>query len=147
MPAAPGQSLSGSFGSLWGSPQTMTNNWIFIALTYTNTAGGTANEYTGTTNSPAALAGTLTSVGSIACSSVTNYILVGNRGSGNRGFPGSLDNVRFYNGAASLQFITNIQAGDLLPPVVPPVIAAPTLTNLPATAVQGTYAALNGQVV
>ncbi len=141
-----GPTAAGLFGALGASPQTMTNNWFFVAITYTNTAGGTVNIYTGTTNSTAILASTLAAVGSIAWSSVTNYVLVGNRGAGDRGFPGSLDNVRFFKGAGDLQFVTNLQAADL-PSVTPPVITAPMLTNLPATGVQGSYAILNGQII
>jgi hypothetical protein len=141
-----GPTAASVFGALGASPATMTNNWFFVAITYTNTSGGTVNIYTGTTNATATLAATLTAAGSIAWSSVTNFILLGNRGAGDRGFPGAIDNVRFYNGAASLQFITNLQAGDL-PAVTPPVITTPTLTNLPATSVLGTYATLNGQII
>ena len=53
-----GPIAAGLFGALGASPQTMTNNWLFVAITYTNTAGGTVNIYVGTTNSPAILAST-----------------------------------------------------------------------------------------
>jgi autotransporter-associated beta strand protein len=108
-----GPVASGLFGSLGASPQTMTNNWFFVAITYTNAGGGTVNIYLGTTNSVATLAGTLTAVGSLPWSSSTNYILAGNRGAGDRGLPGSIDNLRIFNGAGSLQFIDNVQAADL----------------------------------
>ncbi|MGD1088567.1 MAG: glycoside hydrolase family 2 TIM barrel-domain containing protein [Verrucomicrobiota bacterium] len=110
-----GPVASGLFGTLGASPQAMTNNWFFVAISYTNTGGGTVNIYIGTTNSVATLASTLTAVGSLPWSSSTNYILVGNRGAGDRGLPGSIDNLRIFNGAGNLQFIDNVQAADLSP--------------------------------
>jgi autotransporter-associated beta strand protein len=115
-----GPTSGNAFGSLGASPQTMTNQWFFVAITYTNSSSGTVNIYTGTANSPASLVATLTGVapgtaGAINWSSITNYMDVGNSwkdNDGDRTFPGSIDNVRIFNGAGNLQFIDNVQAAD-----------------------------------
>src|ERR1017187_5149055 len=128
--ASTGPIASGLFGTLGASPQTMTNNCFFVAITYTNTGAGTVNIYIGTTNSAATLAATLTAVGSLPWSSSANYILVGNRGAADRGLPGSIDNLRIFNGAGDLQFIDNVQAADLP--------AASSVTNVTWTGNAGT---------
>jgi len=108
------------FGTLGTSPATMTNQWIFVAASYTTLAGGTVNLYVGTTNSAAALVSTLSGVGTIAWSSATNYIFIGNRGDGTRSLPGTMDDVSFYSGALTLNQVQTMQTNGVVTPPPPP---------------------------
>ena len=86
-----------------------TNEWLFVAMTY-DSGIGMASIYFGSEASPAQLyvvkttgAGTNVNFGSSASLSI------GNRPSGSRGFPGQIDEFRFYTGAANASFIENIR--------------------------------------
>lgn len=130
-PAAAGQPLRVQFGvfipanapfaepfdTIGGaSPATFTNQWVFIAASYTPDANGTVNFYTGTTNVAAALTATLTGVGTLAATnhwlSTSNLVEIGNRiaSSGNRCVMGNMDDVRFYGSALTLAQVQAIQS-------------------------------------
>ena len=97
------------FGNLAASPATLTNNWIFVAVSYTTAAGGTANIFEGTQTGAATLVSTLTGVGNLAWDASGDVALVGNRGAGDRGLPGTIDNVSLYSGAGDLSFVDGVQ--------------------------------------
>ncbi len=86
-----------------------TNEWLFVAMTYDSVSGNAA-VYFGSEASPAKLyavrtlgAGTNVNFGNSA------NLSIGNRPSGSRGFPGQIDEFRFYTGTASASFIENIR--------------------------------------
>jgi hypothetical protein len=99
----------GAFGLFGNASSTMTNNWIFVAGSYSAAQNGSVNLYVGSQSVAASLVGTLTNVGTIAWESSGDYAYIGNRPSnGTRALPGGIDDVRLYSGAADQTFIDNV---------------------------------------
>jgi hypothetical protein len=103
---------AGGFSLFGNSISTMTNQWIFLAASYTTLNNGTVSLYEGSASVAASLMGSLTNVGTISWSATTNFFMLANRntGSPNRGLPGTVDDVNLYSGAGDLAFINGIQA-------------------------------------
>ncbi len=122
---ASGQPFASPFGNVGGAlAATFTNQWVFIAASYTQAANGTANIYVGTTNQGVSLAATMTGVGSFTNAAKTwlatsNLVEIGNRinGTGNRALMGTIDDVRLYGSALTLPQIQAVQ-GVVSPPVI-----------------------------
>lgn len=109
---AQGQSTTGAFGTVGATLNNMTNNWIFVAASYTPnlTVNGTVNLYVGSQSVAASLVGSLTNVGTIAWDASGDFAYVANRASnGQRALPGSVDDVRLFDGAGDLAFIQGVQ--------------------------------------
>jgi len=100
---------SGAFSLFGNSSGSMTNNWIFVAGSYTAAQGGTVNLYVGSQTVAASLVGSLTNVGLIAWEASGDYAYIGNRPSnGTRSLPGGIDDVRLYDGAADQNYISGV---------------------------------------
>jgi hypothetical protein len=97
---------SGAFSLFGNAPSTMTNNWIFVAGSYSTALNGSVNLYVGSRSVAASLVGTLTNVGLVSWESSGDYAYIGNRPSnGTRALPGAIDDVRLYSGAADQSYI------------------------------------------
>ncbi len=120
-----GQVFASPFGNVGGaSAATFTNQWVFLAASYTQAANGTANIYVGTTNQGVSLAATMIGVGSFTNAAKTwlatsNLVEIGNRvsGTGNRALLGTIDDVRLYGSALTLPQIQAVQ-GVVSPPII-----------------------------
>jgi hypothetical protein len=86
-----------------------TNEWLFVAMTYDSVSGNAAIYY-GSEASPAELYVVKTvGAGTNFNFSTAATLSIGNRPSGSRGFPGQIDEFRFYTGTASASFIENVR--------------------------------------
>jgi hypothetical protein len=86
-----------------------TNEWLFVAMTYDSVSGNAAIYY-GSEASPAQLYVVKTiGAGTNFNFSTAATLSLGNRPSGSRGFPGQIDEFRFYTGTGSASFIENIR--------------------------------------
>jgi unsaturated rhamnogalacturonyl hydrolase len=143
----------------FGAANLPVNQWRFLALTYD---GVTLNYYVGAeTNSAALISAASFPAGTLPLGASWSLFL-GNRLSRDRAFRGWLDDVRFYEHAAPLEFLETVRRAALAEPVIaatpagtnlmlrlqtkagssyvlesatnlaPPVVWAPTMTNLGA---------------
>src|ERR1035437_5910047 len=89
-------------------PQTDTNGWIFVAMTYD---GNNVVLYEGTDQNPAVALATIAAPSQpVGIAAATACLSIGNRPSGGRDFPGWIDDFRFYTGTgANASFVDSIR--------------------------------------